>query len=403
METALPPSVAQNLAEPDAVAWEGVMRGAVGLALSDWGGGSTAISRRETRVIGHDVCIGFNVTGYDRHGPQHDVVWAAHVGGGAPPQTLVVDTDRGDVGVWRYPNDPALPGLPQAVVPGALRWLVAAASAPIDARQVQVISLDPMRRAVVRVGSVGQAVYVKVLPPDRLDEVVSIHRIVAEHHVTCPRVLAVDHVLGLMVLSEHPGVTVADYLPHEQLLPHPTDVWALLSQLSHTAIGRATPSPTLAASLRRSHRLVTSMVPSLTGRVTDLVGRLDRHDTPGPRTVIHGDLHDRQLLVDPTTGRMGLVDLDDVGVGDLSDDLGRLLAHLSARAVMTPGHRVAVDAVVERWFREFSRHVDPTALRHRTASGVLGLALGPWRAGDPKWRRFLDDFIMRAEHWCTAS
>ena len=45
-------------------------------------------------------------------------MWAAQVDGRAPVGSHIIATAVGEVGVWRHPNDPALPGLRTALDPG---------------------------------------------------------------------------------------------------------------------------------------------------------------------------------------------------------------------------------------------------------------------------------------------
>lgn len=51
----------------------------------------------------------------------------------------------------------------------------------------------------------------------------------------------------------------------------------------------------------------------------------------GLRSLVHGDLHDRNVLLDGARG--GIIDLDGVGVGDPAIDVGNLAAHVVLRAL----------------------------------------------------------------------
>jgi len=247
-----------------------------------------------------------------------DVIWVAQVDGTSPPGTLAGPTEFGDMGVWRHPNDPALPGLPAAVTPNGVQGLITPVAPDVDTMLVEVVAIHPLERAVIRVGHQGQAVYVKVLPPWRVGVVADRHRRVQEAGVPSPSVLAVVESMGWLVLGELRGLPLADHLESGGPLPHVDDVWRVIQTLVRAG-------------------------------------------------TVHGDLHDRQLLVDDRGSIVGVVDVDDVGSGELVDDLGRLLAHMSWRGVTHPEQAPRIRAWVEELAEVFDRRVDPAALRDRVA------------------------------------
>ncbi|MDO5617442.1 phosphotransferase [Kocuria sp.] len=68
-----------------------------------------------------------------------------------------------------------------------------------------------------------------------------------------------------------------------------------------------------------------------------------------PRGVVHRDLHEKQLLVDAATSRIGLLDFDTAAVGDPALDLANLGVHLDLhrdQGLLSPAlHRVGHQAV----------------------------------------------------------
>ncbi|GMA33458.1 hypothetical protein GCM10025875_34500 [Litorihabitans aurantiacus] len=68
-------------------------------------------------------------------------------------------------------------------------------------------------------------------------------------------------------------------------------------------------------------------------------------DPPGPRGVLHRDLHEAQVLVAPDGG-LGLLDLDTLARGESALDLANLLAHLDLRerqGLLTPRRRARAE------------------------------------------------------------
>lgn len=244
-----------------------------------------------------------------------DVFWVAQVDGEAPSGSYVVHTEHGDWGVWRHPNDPALPGLRDAVTPGALRQTLASIAPEVDSDAVDIVTLEPLQRATVRVGEVGNAVYVKVLPPWRVATVADAHRRAATEGLPTPPLLHADVEHGLLVLGVLPGRPLAEHLELGRPVPDADQIWDLVR------------------------------------RVTAALGA-------------HGDLHDRQILVDESGHVTGLVDLDDVG-GNLLDDLAGLIAHVTIRGDTHHSQRDRVITYVGELRSTFARHVDDVELERR--------------------------------------
>ena len=237
-----------------------------------------------------------------------DVVWVAQIDGSAPGGTHVVASEFGELGVWRHPNDPALPGLRTAVTPGGLTSILNSIAPTVDSQVVEMITLQPLQRATVRIGWPDDAVYVKAVPLWRVERVADNHRRARAGGVLAPDVLHVDRALGVIVLSALPGRTFAEHLQEGLPVPTAAEIWNAIAAISDTVI-------------------------------------------------THGDLHDRQILLDDHGHIAGVVDFDDAGDGELIDDLARLLAHIGMRAVSHPEMTDRVDRVMKNLANEFSRFV----------------------------------------------
>ena len=303
-------SFAHRSAEVNAEAWISAAHEAVRSALRIDGASATEPVLRDSHIDPSHPWASFETPGSD------DVLWVAQVDGAAPEGSRVVATDFGDLGVWRHPNDPELPGLRIAVTPGGLTSILNAVAPNVDAHVVEMITLQPLQRATLCIGRPDDTVYIKVVPLWRVERVADNHRGARAGGVLCPEVLHVDDSLGLIVLTALPGRTLAEHL--EEGLPVPTadQIWQLIETISSAVI-------------------------------------------------THGDLHDRQILLDDHGRITGVVDFDDAGDGELLDDLARLIAHVRMRAETHPAQQARIQGIASDLFTTFCRYVDREALAER--------------------------------------
>src|SRR5690606_8732082 len=102
-------------------------------------------------------------------GHDHDVLLVAHQAPRRMPDSaFVLERDGAQIAVWRFPNDPFLPGLPSAADPGRVRELLDQLQAPAGEVFVHTRAYRPSRRAVVEVrieapDVAGRILYLKVL------------------------------------------------------------------------------------------------------------------------------------------------------------------------------------------------------------------------------------------------
>lgn len=303
-------SFAHRRAEVNAETWISAARDAARMALLSGGASAVEPALRDSHTDPTHPWASFETPSSD------DVIWVAQVDGAAPAGTLVVTSEFGDLGVWRHPNDPDLPGLRIAVTPGGLASILNTIAPSVDAHLVEMITLQPLQRATLRIGRPRNEVFVKVVPPWRVERVADHHRRARAGGVPAPDVLHVDHSLGLIVFTALPGRTFAEHLEEGGPVPTADQIWQLIETIS------------------------------------------DAVNT-------HGDLHDRQILLDDHGHITGVVDFDDAGDGELLDDLARLLAHIEMRAVTHPVQRTRIEGVVRDLSTTFGERVDREALAER--------------------------------------
>jgi len=329
----------------------------------------------------------------------------------APGPGLVrLDDGERAVHVWRHPHDPALPGLEAGSTPARVADRLRAAGVDAPVASLETVTYRPLRRAVLRALTAAGSVYVKVVRPSRVGDLVRRHALFAERPegrgVAAPRVLtwSAD---GVVLLAESPGVSVAARVAatpaaRQATCVDPAEILRVATGLPRAA--RALPRrPAWAdrlghylADLREVHGVGAVRLDRL-GREIGAAVEAGDH---GPLGVTHGDLHAANLLLDPaaSAARVGTVlDVDTLGPGYLVDDLACAVAHLAVLPVLDPRAYAGVGGLAARWLAAFDAEVDHTLLRARAAAVVVSLASGADDAAA------VDGFLAVAERLSAAA
>jgi aminoglycoside phosphotransferase len=360
---------------------------------------------REARVTqvqyrpGHDVVVRYraDVTWADgRRRTNETLLAGASATGtfpGAIPVVADVDGTSLTTSVWRWPFDPIVVGLEDATTPGAADDLLGPQG---PGGQVEVVAYRPTERAVIRVtDSDGRCRYVKALPPPELPALVDRHARLRAAGLPVPEVLATDPDRGLVVLAELAGTTLRERikgdLPCWPSVGATHDLLARIHDLD--GFGPSARAPrTIDA---RGHvRVLGTVLPDLRADLDLLDERFAAAEgavraRTGP--VVHGDLHEGQLVVDETGAITGLLDVDDLGTGDPLDDVATLLGHLMFRASLldhsgSAGLRRRLLGHVDELRAAACSTVAPDVLDLTVAAVLVGLATGPFRIQRPGWR-----------------
>jgi Phosphotransferase enzyme family len=322
--------------------------------------------------------------------------------GGPPVGCAVVGDGTRTIGVWRWPFDPYLPGLPSAVEPDRVREVIAELGGEPGPVRLTPMAYRPGRRAVIRAVIGDQVLYFKVLPLDEAEALHGRHRALAGQLPT-PVSLGLSRALGLVALEALPGLTLRETLVRGRLTPSPASVVDLLDQVA------AVRAPALAGEPRSSAvhraaghaRALEAVLPGQRDRLRRLVDRLGEPASVRPG-LIHGDLHDAQVLV--RDGAVsGLLDIDGFGPGDRVDDPATLIAHLASLEVAVPRVRLHVRAYSEALVSASQRLSEPDDLARRVAATCIGLAAGPFRVQQPHWRAASLRHISLAERWAARA
>jgi aminoglycoside phosphotransferase (APT) family kinase protein len=328
--------------------------------------------------------------------PVTETILAGTTVRGAPEGTVPLVADDLTVGMWRWPFDPALPGLGAAVTPSRAAALVGPLVGGVPALRVR--AYRPTRRAVVHAtGPAGEA-YLKVLRPGRVADFVARHAALAGR-IPVPEVLATDEELGIVALRALPGASLRSrLLAGDGRAADPDRLLALLDELATTPLPAGTRPATSPRATAFGHAgLLERVLPDASGRLAALTDRLEPAPEQGG-THVHGDLHDAQLTV-VDSAIVGVLDLDGAGPGHRVDDLGNLLAHLSTMALGARRARPTLDATVSRLWTGFGTVVDPDQLARATAAAVVGLATGPFAAQQRSWKVATRRRLALAARW----
>lgn len=266
------------------------------------------------------------------------------------------------------------------------------ALAPLVAEGAQLVVHRPERRAVVRtVPAPGAAVYTKVVRPRRAADLARrMGRAAAVPGLLVPQVDAVDEQAGTIRMTTLPGRTLHDLLA-EGHVGAGERIGATVRTLHSTHDVDGVPDHDLAAEvgttqglidLAREHgALEEDVVAALEADVARAASVVEGVGAGGP-SLLHRDLHDKQLLVEGDT--VGMLDVDTLGVGDPALDLGNLLAHLDLRVQQgwtTPATAGDVEEDVLQGYRPDARTL-AAAEGYRALTHARLRALYAFRPGD---------------------
>lgn len=370
---------------------------------------STRVSQVQYRP-GTDVVVRYraDVTWADGSRRRTETLLAAAATSGPLPGAITVEAVDGEqslaASVWRWPFDPRVPGLERAVTPGrsddlVRPWVDAGAT-------LEVVAYRPTERAVIRVTAEdGRCVYVKAVRPSDVASLVDRHARFLDAGLPVPEVLAMSADEGLVVLAERPGTTFRERIKQDLAgWPEPTAFSALVGRLRGVDPAGLPPTQGRVADALGHARLLAAVAPGLADRLASLSERF-RTALPAVRersgAVVHGDLHEGQLVIADDGTVTGLLDVDDVGTGDPVDDLATIVGHLRFRASISrdgpAGDRDRLEGYVAALEAYGASSVGGEILALNVAAVLVGLATGPFRIQRAGWLGETEAVIAVAE------
>jgi Phosphotransferase enzyme family len=316
---------------------------------------------------------------------------------------VTVSDGQNRVQVWRFPADPALPGLVAACDPGAVADLLRSFGVDASGVTLRILSYRPRRRAVVEATTPGARLFVKVMRPRTVEPIHRRHVLLHDAGLPVPRSLGWSDD-GLLVLTPLPGKGLREAVNRFGAAAcSPGHLWELLERLPQAVTGLPRRAP-WAVNARHYAEVVGASLPAHRGWGHELAAAVDAAlagRDPGDDPV-HGDFYEAQVLVH--AGRItGLLDVDTVGPGHRVDDLGCLLGHLSVLATIDATAGTGVADAVRQWSAWFDRLVDPHELRVVAAGVALSLATGPFRTQDDGWQQATQRRLDLVGRWLEVT
>jgi len=321
-------------------------------------------------------------------------------GGGEPPLILGPQ----GIAVFRFPTDAKLPALARLGAAGARHDLVrrvfrwADAAVPVA---FETLAYKPERRWVGRFSG-----------PDARPAVLRFHQ--REHFAaarrTCgafssrerlriaePRGGSKRHAVIAVEWLE--GRNLRDVLRTEAAASSMLRVGGALAELHAQDAPALEERPdTTASDLAGLCDTLAFLCPELVEHARRVAADVTARLAGEERTVvpIHGDLYDKQILLDGAC--VGLVDLDRATRGDPRLDLGLLVAHLERDATLgrlAPEKVEAVEASLLEGYQS-ARGARVGSLDAFVAEGLLRLAHHPFRSREPDWPAGVRALVDRA-------
>ena len=313
---------------------------------------------------------------------------------------IYVDGSR-EVAVWRYPDDPDLPGLSRAAYPEQMAAIISdlnLVGARVSAQQINLhmIGYRPRRRAVLCAEVNNRRFYVKVLRDGIFQATLARHDLLTRASVPSPRVAGVTED-NLLFLTELPGCPLSKALFEPGSPCTVESLVSLLDQLPPQVCDLPRRSP-WSESVAHYCRMVAAALPDQSERLERMAQIITEglSDVPAGNEPTHGDFHEGQIHV--CNGHVcGILDVDTVGPGRRADDLACLVAHLSTVQRMNVPQADRMRQILTAWVPVFDSRVDPIELRLRSAAVAISLATGPYRSQEDNWQAETLSIVDAAE------
>ena len=347
---------------------------------------------------GSDLVVRFRAGVRSCRGNGTETLLAATTSEGPPSGTLQVEAVAADgtslrVGVWRWPFDPVLVALEHVVRPDRARELLGDQVG--HAPRIEVVAYRPTERAVIRIDPADgrKQFYVKVVAPSAVDSLLQRHERLGRAGLPVPRIRSSGP--GWVAMEALAGPTLRDRLKAvERPWPSLRAFAGLLDRLvtvDPDGFGAAR-SPLVDAPQHAA--MLATVLPSEGDRLARIGDRLREASEPSrPRDLlVHGDLHEAQLVVDGDR-IVGMLDVDDVGAGDPLEDVATLVGHLLSRATTAERDGAHIREYAEQLRVGLTAGDDPRTVDHAIAATLVGLATGPFRVQQDDWERTTRDHL----------
>lgn len=342
---------------------------------------------------GSEISAGYHVKYLDeKSAPVTDFLYVTTAEVGPP----AVGVESGDLHleVWRHPNDPRLPSLALATNPQTVAaWLAAVPRDFGKLVDLTLVGYRPLRRAVLRAQGESSAVFIKLLRPDKMPDLIRRHELVADaglsaHHLGTPA-------QGVLLLPQAPGNSLLNLFLAKAEVPAPAELIHVLDRLPTAAL-ELKHKPAWSERLdfhaaTAAPRIGADKAEELKNRIEEVLAAAP----VGPLVVTHGDFYERNIMIDGD--QISLIDLDSLGPGLREDDLACALGHLAVLPGISADHYGHLEPVVDQWTEHFSKQVDESALAVRVAAVILSLIAGAADSEVDARLALVETWISKAE------
>lgn len=365
-----------------AAAAEGEIVDSSPIQVTWWPGSSITVRYRTT------------VEGGEMAGTQDFVAVAGRIPDGA----AIVEYDEGEVGVWRVPFDPALPGLSPSLDPAQAREILKSLGAEDGPVHTRMRAYRPGRRAVVSVDGPSHGIYLKVVRPKKVRKLHEDHKTLPAG-LPVPQTLGFSADLGIVALQAMPGRTLREALEDpDAALPDAAAITELIVSLptppsGHVGKSMVERAPELAS-------LLVHLVPDNVGEIDRFLAELGE-ETDSDLIPVHGDFYESQVMVE-NGSIVGLLDVDTYGLGRRGEDPGVMLGHLALWMGMS-AQPLRVQAFAKSLIDAWDRVYDPVDIRRRAAATLFSLATGPFRVQTADWPGETNRRIALALQWLESA
>lgn len=344
------------------------------------------------RVVEHT-----NVPGR-RARTSYEVEWPEEVY--VPNVGFTLQRDEGKpIRIFRYPDDPDLPGLPAVADPETALALVKKHVMAIPPRRIRVetIRYRPGSHAVLR-HRLGRArFYVRAMRPASMPALLQAAHLVSRSRFAVPRIAGIWNEGAVIWTSEIPGRNLRQFIRAGDR-PDPEAPLDGLASLWDVPCDSSVARPfDLAGRYRGARREIEHAIrdhEAARGAFSQVTAVLDAFNRSWePVGMAHNDFYDDQLLVLPD-GRIVLVDFEEAAPGDPMLDVGNFLAHLRWDANMGSSKRAGFRAEFRDQFRYAALNRfgwDERELALREATCLFRICVFPVLRPQENWLHRLED------------
>lgn len=310
-----------------------------------------------------------------------------------------------------FPDDVKLPVLARLGDPVAqanLMRRVFDGRAGMDTGALERLAYKPERRYVARwVAHAGEAVVKFYAGSGRVAARTGSRGVASCEVLRVARKIGGSKRHGVLAFEWLPGRNLRDVLARPEALAAIRLVGRALAEL-HAQSSPGVPGRDASGRIRELRELTDTLAvlcPGVGARAARVAGRVGARlsDEGVAATWIHGDLYDKQVLID--RDRVGIIDLDRAGSGDPRVDVGLLLAHLDRDVLMGrrgAGQCAEIEGELLDSYQE-ARGDTLGPIGPYVAEALLHLAHHPFRLHLADWPARTDEIVDRAEHRLVAA